>query len=255
MASRTLQWISSALLLAHLGASSPTSKHKDDKPAAFFLAGDSTTAVQSTGGGGWGNGFLATLQSPAYGANKGHNGATTVSFVKGGDWATVLNLVKNATDAYNVYVTIQFGHNDQKPGNNVPIPQFKTNLATLTSDVQELGATPLLFTSLTRRKFDGTQLIQDLGDVVNATRKVAAESNVKLIDLNAASRKYVQAIGSADADKYNLVAGDRTHLNAHGSEVFGRIVADLLLESDESLGPWIGRNATLSHLIEEGVYA
>lgn len=108
-----LRAVLSALLLAHLSITSPTPKHKRDKPAAFFLAGDSTTAIQSTGGGGWGNGFLATLQSPAYGVNKGHNGATTVSFVKGGDWAAVLDLVKNATDAYDVFVTIQFGHNDQ----------------------------------------------------------------------------------------------------------------------------------------------
>lgn len=47
-----------------------------DKPAAFFLAGDSTTAVQSTGGGGWGNGFLnTTLKNGATGKNYGHNGA------------------------------------------------------------------------------------------------------------------------------------------------------------------------------------
>jgi hypothetical protein len=110
MAFRT---IISTLLLAGLAATSPTPGHKYDKPAAFFLAGDSTTAIQSTGGGGWGNGFLSTLQRPAYGVNKGHNGATTTSFVKGGDWAAVLDLVRNATDAYNVFVTIQFGHNDQ----------------------------------------------------------------------------------------------------------------------------------------------
>ncbi|KAJ4348555.1 uncharacterized protein N0V89_009932 [Didymosphaeria variabile] len=251
----SLRAIVRSLLLAPLAIALPVPGHNDEKPAAFFLAGDSTTAVQSTGGGGWGDGFLRTLKSPAFGVNKGHNGATTVSFVKGGDWAQVLNLVKNATDNYNVYVTIQFGHNDQKPANNVSIPQFKTNLASLASDVQSLGATPLLFTSLSRRNFNGNELIQDLGDVVNATREVAAASHIKLIDLNAASRKYVQAIGSADADKYNLVEGDRTHLNTHGSDVFGRIVADLLLGSDRSLGRWIGRNVTLSHLIAEGVYA
>lgn len=121
--------------------------------------------------------------------------------------------------------------------------------------MQRLGATPLLFTSLTRRNFNGTQLVQDLGDVVNATREVAAASHVELIDLNAASRRYVQAIGSADADMYNLVPTDRTHLNAHGSVVFGRIVADLLLRSDEALYKWISRNDTLSGMIAEGVYA
>jgi lysophospholipase L1-like esterase len=144
---------------------------------------------------------------------------------------------------------------EQKPANNVSVSQFKINLASLASDVRALGATPLLFTSLSRRNFNGTQLVQDLGDVVNATREVAAAAHVGLVDLNAASRKYVQALGSADANKYNLVAGDRTHLNAHGSDVFGRIVADLLLANDRGLGRWIVRNATLSRLIREGLYA
>jgi hypothetical protein len=35
---------------------------------------------------GWGNGFLGTLVNGAWGINLGHNGATTVSFVAGGDW-------------------------------------------------------------------------------------------------------------------------------------------------------------------------
>lgn len=79
-----------------------------DKPAAFFLAGDSTTAVQSTGGGGWGNGFLnTTLKNGATGKNYGHNGATTVSFREGGDWATVLKAVQNVKADYTPYVTIQ----------------------------------------------------------------------------------------------------------------------------------------------------
>lgn len=85
------------------------------KPPAFILAGDSTTAVQSAGGGGWGNGFLSFLRAPpAWGVNKGHNGATTVSFVQGGDWANVTRLIdeKNA-EGFQVWVTVQFGHNDQ----------------------------------------------------------------------------------------------------------------------------------------------
>lgn len=81
------------------------------RPAAFFLAGDSTTAVN----GGWGDGFLATLRNGAIGQNKGHSGTTTVSFVAGGDWGKVLDLVKSNQAKYDCYVTIQFGHNDQVP--------------------------------------------------------------------------------------------------------------------------------------------
>ena len=92
-----------------MAAAAPaTRRHQcSGKPAAFFLAGDSTTAVQSTNGGGWGNGFLSFLRNGAWGINYGHNGATTVSFVAGGDWATVIGRVEESTSDFDVYVTIQ----------------------------------------------------------------------------------------------------------------------------------------------------
>lgn len=76
-------------------------------PPAFFLAGDSTTAVQAASGGGWGNGFLTTLHNGSVGVNYGHNGATTVSFVNGGDWAKVLAGVTKYKGLYTPFVTIQ----------------------------------------------------------------------------------------------------------------------------------------------------
>lgn len=54
------------------------------KPPAFFLAGDSMTAIQTPGGGGYGLGFLSFLRSPAWGVDYGQNGATTVSYRAGG---------------------------------------------------------------------------------------------------------------------------------------------------------------------------
>ncbi|KAH8880828.1 SGNH hydrolase [Thozetella sp. PMI_491] len=240
------------------GASSDTQRcsgGSDDKPPAFFLAGDSTTAVQSSNGGGWGNGFLGFLKSPAWGVNKGHNGATTVSFVNGGDWAQVLGLVKNNTAKFDVFVTIQFGHNDQKAAANITMPQFQANLVSMAKDVKSLGGTPIIVTSLTRRTFNGTVLVDSLTDVVTAARAAAGSANVALLDLNAASYKYVSAIGQAAADKYDLVEGDRTHLNDWGSVVFGRIVADLLVGQKASLGKWIRPNETLSSLINQGLPA
>lgn len=111
-----------------------------------------------------------------------------------------------------------------------------------------------MFTALTRRNFNGADLIDDLSDVVPAARDAAAAAGVTLIDLNAASREYVQAIGSADADEYNLRAGDTSHLNDHGSVVFGQMVADLIIDSNEHLGWWIHKNATISNAIAKGIY-
>jgi hypothetical protein len=72
------------------------------KPAAFFLAGDSTTATK----GGWGDGFLSLLEKPAIGTNHAKNGRTTVSF-KQGHWNDVMSNVKKHAGQYQVYVTIQ----------------------------------------------------------------------------------------------------------------------------------------------------
>lgn len=93
----------------------------------WFLAGDSTTALQSNSGGGWGAGFLSFVVvpgSPDGGNNNSSvpvvestdyavNGATTASFVADGYWARVLDAVGRAVGAsdcavtYEPFVTIQ----------------------------------------------------------------------------------------------------------------------------------------------------
>jgi hypothetical protein len=74
-----------------------------NKPVAFVLAGDSTTATK----GGWGDGFISLLQKPNVGTNHGKNGRTTVSFKSGGFWNNVIADVKKYSGQYQVYVTIQ----------------------------------------------------------------------------------------------------------------------------------------------------
>jgi hypothetical protein len=76
------------------------------KPPAFYLVGDSTTAPQSAGGGGWGDGFLSILTNGATGKNYGHNGQTTVSFMNA-FWAPVIANVSSESSRHTVYVTIQ----------------------------------------------------------------------------------------------------------------------------------------------------
>lgn len=114
------------------------------QPAYFLLAGDSTTATQSVGGGGWGNGFLNfTLREGSSGRNYGHNGATTKSFRDSGDWDRLVNDAKTKTADYTVYVTIQFGHNDQKPTSGVSLAQYSDNLEAFATEVSSIGAVPV----------------------------------------------------------------------------------------------------------------
>ncbi|PPJ60097.1 hypothetical protein CBER1_03108 [Cercospora berteroae] len=247
-----------------LTAASPTSQSaRAEKPPFFLLAGDSTTAKQSTGGGGWGAGFLnKTLKTPASGLNYGHNGATTVSFRDGGDWDTVLSQATSHIDDYKVFVTIQFGHNDQKADKGISIDDYKTNIGAFIDEVREVGAEPILVTPLTRRGFSGTppRIVENLAAERNATIDIAKAKSSKYIDLNLASTTYCNAIGPEASWQYNLINatidGDRTHLNDYGSVVFGRLVSDLLVDKyGKQFKEWTVKNQTLSALLAKGIAA
>jgi len=60
-----------------------------------------------------------------------------------------------------------------------------------------------------------------------------------------------------DSWTYNLndTLDDTTHLNDHGSVVFGRIVSDLMVEKYEDIGRWTLPNRTLSFDVENGIFA
>ncbi|CAG7921050.1 unnamed protein product [Penicillium olsonii] len=246
--------------LASYAKAYPSAAQKS-KPPFFVLAGDSTTAVQSTGGGGWGDGFLnTTLFKGASGRNLGHNGATTVSFRTGGDWDEVLATVKQSKESYRPFVTIQFGHNDQKAKANISLSQYTQNLEGLVKEVLDAGATPILVTPLSRRNYEtstGTPLIvQSLSNETAATIKAAHSTGVRVIDLNKASTDYLNAIGPDDAYTYNLNPTDYTHLNGPGSVVFGGIVADLIIKvaAELSKDGYLKVDKTLKKDVKDGIY-
>ncbi|KAL5379860.1 hypothetical protein DPSP01_008142 [Paraphaeosphaeria sporulosa] len=221
------------------------------KPIYWLLAGDSTTAP----GGGWGDGFLSTtVASGSTGHNYGHSGATTASFRAGGDWGKVITDIGTYKSKYDVYTTIQFGHNDQKETSGVTLDQYKANLLKFAQEVTSAGGQPILVTPLTRRNFqsDG-KVLENLATQRNITIQVATSNNIKWIDLNIASENYVNAIGKTAASQYNLASNDWTHLNTWGGVVFARIVSDLLVEKYPSnFQAYTKPNATLSALIKAG---
>lgn len=110
-----------ALLNIYLTIASSLHRRTHGRPA-FFLAGDSTTAAQSCCGGGWGNGFLSTLQNGALGSNYGRNGATTVTYVEDGEWADVLESVSRySKSGYIPFVTIAVNY-PPLPLSSTPLP-------------------------------------------------------------------------------------------------------------------------------------
>nr|WP_232099178.1 rhamnogalacturonan acetylesterase [Xanthomonas euroxanthea] len=160
----------------------------------IVLVGDSTTAVQ----GGWGPSFCAQhVTSFLSCLNLARGGRSTSNYRAEGSWEIALHELRSGRYR-QVYVLIQFGHNDQpgKPGRSTDLTtEFPANLRRYVAEARAAGAIPVLVTPLTRRQFARGQLVDDLGPWAEATRKVAQELQVPLIDLHARSRALVQGMG------------------------------------------------------------
>lgn len=208
----------------------------------IVLVGDSTVNAE----GGWGKGFCAIMTPNVTCVNEALNGRSSKSFIDEGAWAKAL------ADKGDYYL-IQFGHNDQKkdPARATdPDTTYAANLRRYIADARSIGAVPVIVTSLSRRNYKDGVLVQDLTAYANAAKYVAQEENVTLIDLNAMSVKLLEGMTQAQADQFDATGHpdakaerkgptklDRTHLDAKGQALFGRMVADDLVRSRAELVP------------------
>jgi len=232
-----------------------------DKPVRLLLVGDSTLAPRN----GYGDALCAHFQPGLQCLNLAKNGRSSGSYRAEGSWQQVMTLLQSNAEFSATYVMIEFGHNDQpgKPGRSTDLKtEFPVNLARYVDEVRATGATAVLVTPLTRRSFKDGLLVDDLGLWAEATRTVAQDKQVPLVDLLAASRKVVQAMGQAEADtlaveppppataasepqdlnKVEAVttkksAFDRTHVGPKGAALFADLVAPLLRKAVPALAP------------------
>ena len=211
-------------------------------PVKIVLVGDSTVATE----GGWGPGFCKALTPNVTCIDVALNGRSSKSFIDEGAWLKALAL-------HGDYYLIQFGHNDQKPDparHTDANTTFQTALQRYVADVRSIGAVPVLVTSLSRRTFKDGKVVEDLHDYAAATKKVGAEEGITVIDLNSMSTALLNHMTQAEADAYDATGHedakaenksspklDRTHLNPHGQDLFGRMVADNLVRTQVELGP------------------
>ncbi|KAK7691088.1 hypothetical protein QCA50_006191 [Cerrena zonata] len=222
------------------------------RPTSFVLIGDSTTNNNTVpNSGGWGNGFCNSLVPGTPCINTAHDGATTGSFVASGLFNISLAAIQGEVSrGRRTLVTIQFGHNDQKIA---PPESMGANMTAMVEQIRAISGEPVLVTSLTRRTFFSNGTINDaLGPWADETILVAQEQDTHLLDLHAASIKYVEAIGPDAAHRLNRLPDDNTHLNANGTIVFGRMVANLMAESFPHQLPIIP-NPELSFNISHGI--
>ena len=250
---------------AALAQKVPDQSPRKINPSKIILVGDSTTAVW----GGWGPSFCGYhVTSFAACLNLGRGGRSSGSYRAEGSWDVALGEMR--TPGYrNVWVLIQFGHNDQpgKPGRSTDLAtEFPANLARYIDEARAAGARPILVTPLSRRRFKDGKLNNDLSPWAEATRRVAKEKGVPLLDLNAESAAAVQAMGEAAANRFaELLPGstptgqiaatpastevndrpmavphlsfDRTHLGREGADYFAKMVTHELATAVPEMRP------------------
>lgn len=220
---------------------------------ALHLAGDSTMADKADPTypeRGWGQLFRPLLREPARLVNHAANGRSSKSFRAEGRWEHLLGQV-----AAGDFVLIQFGHNDQGASTawrRNSVDEHKANLRRYIGEVRALGATPMLATSVARRKFDAAgAVVETLAEYTAATRAVAAELNVPLIDMDRLTRDWLRGLGP-DASKamYMWIAPGRhaalaqglkddTHYVEPGAAAVARLAADALRAMHHPLADWL----------------
>ena len=204
---------------------------------AIFLAGDSTVTDQpGEPAASWGQMLPRFLKPQVAVANHAHSGETLKSFLTGLRLDKVLSQIRPGD-----WLLIQFGHNDQKEQwsqtHAAADSTYPAYLRAYIAEARRRGATPILVTSPERRNFDEAGRIEpSLGGYPEAVRAVAAEEEVPMIDLNAATIAFYEALGQERATlAFNDGGADRTHHNNYGAYELARIIAAGLAQADPRL--------------------
>jgi len=222
-------WI---LLLTIFAGCSPS------KQITVYTIGDSTMANKKAEvypETGWGQVFQNYFDAKVRVSNHAVNGRSSKSFIDEGRWKVVLDSLKRGD-----YVFIQFGHNDEKADKPAvyadPSTTYRTNLEKYIVETRAKGATPILLTSIVRRKFDGSgKLVDTHGKYPDAVHEVAANLKVKLIDMQLLTHSLISSMGDEPSKKMYLWTApdqkfaegrkDDTHLSVEGAKTFAGLVA------------------------------
>ena len=193
-----------------------------DNAVTVYLAGDSTVTDQPREPwNSWGQMLPRFFKAGVAVANHAESGESLRSFIGERRLEKVLSTIKPGD-----YLFIQFGHNDQKergPGVGA-FTTYKDSLKRFIAEARQHQALPVLVTPVSRRSFGPDGLISNnLGDYPEAVRQVAKEENVPLIDLNAMSKPFYEALGVEGSKKAFV---DNTHHNNYGSYELARCIVE-----------------------------
>ena len=208
-----------------------------DNAVTVYLAGDSTVVDQGKKPwAAWGQMLPRFFKPGVAVANHAESGETLKAFIA----ENRLDKIRSTIQAGD-YLFIQFAHNDQKPGpaHLDAFTTYKEYVNRYIHEARKKGAIPVLVTSMHRRTFNADgKITNSLGEYPEAMRQTASEENVALIDLNAMSKVFYEALGPEQSKKafVHYAAGafpgqdetlkDNTHFNAYGAYELARCIVE-----------------------------
>jgi len=197
---------------------------KDDRVPSIFIAGDSTSTDQPLEPfNSWGQ-MLTRFFTPEIAiANHGESVESLRGFIGEKRLEKLMSVIRPGD-----YLFIQMGHNDQKErGESVgAFTTYKADLKRFIREAREHGATPVLITSMHRLTFNAEgKITNSLGDYPEAVRQAAKEEDIALIDLNAMSKPFYEALGPVEAHKA-FAGNDTTHHSNYGSYELAKCVVE-----------------------------
>lgn len=210
------------------------------EPLTIWMIGDSTMSkkeVKAYPETGWGMPFSTFWDSTVTIENRAMNGRSTKSFLAENRWQPVLDKIKPGD-----YVFIQFGHNDEakeKAERYAPPEEFKANLKKYITEARDRKAIPILFTPVSRRKFDSSGHAVETHPVyAELVKQVGKETMVYVMDLNEKSRAMYEQYGPLNSKLlFNyLQPGEHPNYpegkedNTHFNELGARKIAQLVLQ-------------------------
>ena len=185
------------------------------KLPTLYIAGDSTSTDQGQEPfNSWGQMITRFFKPDIAVANHGESGESLHSFVAENRLAKLMSVIQTGD-----WLLIQMGHNDQKDTREGAgaFTTYKADLTRFIAEARQHGATPVSITPVQRLNFDSTgHIVNTLGDFPEAVRQTAAEEKVGLIDLNAMSMPFYEAMGPEQSPQA-FAPGDKTHHNDYGS--------------------------------------
>jgi len=213
-----------------------------------WLVGDSTVAS----GSGWGDALQPLLDDKATVVNLARGGRSSKSFYEEDNnaWTEHPDAVMRHIESGD-YVMIQFGHNDEKDGDELHTEPgeppdyddtFRAYLELYIDETRGAGATPILITPVSRMAFlpDGSHA-RTHGEYPAAMIQTASANGVTLLDLEEYSHLHFDAIGEAQTlDEFSDGSGtDRTHFPPEKAWRVAEMVTHLLSESSSPLAAYV----------------